>query len=105
MKAKIYKPAKTAMQSGRAKYNKWVLKFLDQRNQLKDTMMGWNGGSSTVSQIELKFSSKEDAINYAKKNNIDYEVLETSERKVINKSYADNFKQAPVAQLDRATAF
>ncbi len=92
MKAKIYKPAKTAMQSGRAKYNKWVLKFLDQKNQLKDTMMGWNGGSSTVSQIELKFSSKEDAINYAKKNNIDYEVLETSERKVINKSYADNFK-------------
>ena len=92
MKAKIYKPAKTAMQSGRSKYNKWVLKFLDQKNQLKDTMMGWNGGSSTVSQIELKFSSKEEAVSYAKKNSIDYEVLETSERKVINKSYADNFK-------------
>ena len=92
MKAKIYKPAKTAMQSGRAKYNKWVLKFLDQKNQLKDTMMGWNGGSSTVSQIELKFSTKEEAVSYAQKNNIDYEVLETSERKVINKSYADNFK-------------
>ena len=92
MKAKIYKPAKTAMQSGRAKYNKWVLKFLDQKNQLKDTMMGWNGGSSTVSQIELKFSSKEEAVSYAKRNSIDYEILETSERKVINKSYADNFK-------------
>ena len=92
MKAKIFKPAKTAMQSGRAKYNKWVLKFSDKKNQLKDTMMGWNGGSSTVSQIELKFSSKEEAVNYAKKNSIDYEVLETSERKVINKSYADNFK-------------
>ena len=92
MKAKIYKPAKTAMQSGRAKYNKWVLKFLDQKNQLKDTMMGWNGGSSTVSQIELKFSTKEEAVNYAQINNIDYEVLETSERKVITKSYADNFK-------------
>ena len=92
MKAKIYKPTKTAMQSGRAKYNKWVLKFLDQKNQLKDTMMGGNGGSSTVSQIELKFSTKEEAVSYAKKNNIDYEVLETSERKVINKSYADNFK-------------
>ena len=92
MKAKIYKPAKTAMQSGRAKYNKWVLKFLDQKNQLKDTMMGWNGGSSTVSQIELKFSSKDEAVSYAKKNSIDYEILETSERKVINKSYADNFK-------------
>ena len=67
MKAKIYKPSKTAMQSGRSKYNKWVLKFSDQKNQLKDTMMGWNGGSSTVSQIELKFSSKEEAVNYAKK--------------------------------------
>ena len=92
MKAKIYKPSKTAMQSGRSKFNKWVLKFSDQKNQRKDTMMGWNGGSSTVSQIELKFSSKEEAVNYAKKNSIDYEVLETSERKVINKSYADTFK-------------
>ena len=92
MKAKIYKPSKTAMQSGRSKYNKWVLKFSDKKNQLKDTMMGWNGGSSTISQIELKFSSKEEAVNYAKKNGIDYEVLETRERKVINKSYADNFK-------------
>ena len=92
MKAKIFKPAKTAMQSGRSKFNKWVLKFSDKKNQLKDTMMGWNGGSSTISQIELKFSSKEEAVNYAKKNTIDYEVLESSERKVINKSYADNFK-------------
>ena len=92
MKAKIFKPAKTAMQSGRSKFNKWVLKFSDKKNQLKDTMMGWNGGSSTISQIELKFSSKEEPVNYAKKNGIDYEVLETRERKVINKSYADNFK-------------
>ena len=92
MNAKIFKPAKTAMQSGRSKFNKWVLKFSDKKNQLKDTMMGWNGGSSTISQIELKFSSKEEAVNYAKKNGIDYEVLETRERKVINKSYADNFK-------------
>ena len=67
-------------------------KIFRSKNQLKDTMMGWNGGSSTVSQIELKFSTKEEAVSYAKKNNIDYEVLETSERKVINKSYADNFK-------------
>ena len=92
MKAKIFKPTKTAMQSGRSKFNKWVLKFSDKKNQLKDTMMGWNGGSSTISQIELKFSSKEEAVNYAKNNGIDYEVLETRERKVINKSYADNFK-------------
>ena len=92
MKAKIYKPAKTAMQSGRAKYNKWILKISDSKNQTKDTMMGWNGGSNTISQIQLKFNTKEDAINYAKSKNIDYEVLETSVRRVISKSYADNFK-------------
>ncbi|MDC3154915.1 ETC complex I subunit [Pelagibacteraceae bacterium] len=92
MQAKIYKPAKTAMQSGRAKYNKWILKISDSKNQTKDTMMGWNGGSDTRSQIQLQFKTKEDAINYAKSNNLDYEVLETSERKVISKSYADNFK-------------
>ena len=80
------------MQSGRAKYNKWILKISDSKNQTKDTMMGWNGGSNTTSQIQLQFKTKEDAINYAKSNNIDYEVLETSERKVISKSYADNFK-------------
>ena len=92
MRAKIYKPAKTAMQSGRSKYNKWILKISDSKNQTKDTMMGWNGGSNTTSQIQLQFKTKEDAINYAKSNNLDYEVLETSERKVISKSYADNFK-------------
>ena len=80
------------MQSGRSKYNKWILKISDSKNQTKDTMMGWNGGSDTRSQIQLQFKTKEDAINYAKSNNLDYEVLETSERKVISKSYADNFK-------------
>ena len=92
MKAKIYKPSKTAMQSGRSKFNKWVLKFNNNRNQKKDSLMGWNGGSNTISQVELKFATKEDAIKYAKRNDIEYVVLESSERKVITKSYADNFK-------------
>ena len=92
MKAKIYKPSKTAMQSGRSKFDKWVLKFNNNRNQKKDSLMGWNGGSNTISQVELKFDTKEDAINYAKRNDIEYVVLESSERKVITKSYADNFK-------------
>ena len=92
MKAKIYKPSKTAMQSGRSKFNKWVLKFNNNRNLKKDSLMGWNGGSNTISQVELKFDTKEEAINYAKRNDIEYVVLESSERKVITKSYADNFK-------------
>ena len=92
MKAKIYKPSKTAMQSGRSKFKKWVLKITDKKNQVRDTMMGWNGGSNTSSQILLNFKTKEDAIYYAESNNLDYEVLESSARKVISKSYADNFK-------------
>ena len=92
MKAKIYKPSKTAMQSGRSKFNKWILKFNNNRNQKKDSIMGWNGGSNTISQVELKFDTKEDAINYAERNDIEYVVLVSSERKVITKSYADNFK-------------
>ncbi len=92
MKAKIYKPSKTAMQSGRSKYNKWLLKFPNNRNQKKDSLMGWNGGSNTITQVELKFDTKEEAIKYAERNNIEYVVLESSERKVITKSYADNFK-------------
>ena len=92
MKAKIYKPSKTAMQSGRSKFKKWVLKITGKKNQVRDTMMGWNGGSNTSSQIQLNFKTKEDAIYYAESNNLDYEVLESSVRKVISKSYADNFK-------------
>ena len=93
MKAKIFKPAKTAMQSGRSKFNKWVLKFSD-KNQLKDTMMGWNGGSSTISQIELKFSSKKKQLIMQKKMELITKFLKP-EGKVINKSYADNFKWRP----------
>tara|TARA_X000001036_G_scaffold389743_1_gene386991 strand:- start:312 stop:590 length:279 start_codon:yes stop_codon:yes gene_type:complete len=92
MKAKIFKPSKTAMQSGRANTKSWSLVLIDDSKTSKDGLMGWHGGSSTVNQVKLKFSTKEDAIDYAKRNNLSYEVLESSERKVISKSYADNFK-------------
>ena len=92
MIAKIFKPSKTAMQSGRANTKSWLLVLIDDSKTSKDGLMGWHGGSSTVNQVKLKFSTKEDAIDYAKRNNLNYEVLESSERKVISKSYADNFK-------------
>ena len=79
------------MQSGKAKYNNWFLEF-DTKDNSINPLMGWESSTDTLSEIKLEFPSKELAIIYAKKNNIDYEVLETSERKVINKSYADNFK-------------
>ncbi len=92
MRAKIFKPSKTAMQSGRANTKSWSLVLIEDSKTSKDGLMGWHGGSSTVNQVKLKFSTKEDAIDYAKRNNLSYEVLESSERKVISKSYADNFK-------------
>ena len=92
MRAKIFKPSKTAMQSGRANTKSWSLVLLDDSKVSKDGLMGWHGGTSTVNQVKLKFSTKEEAIDYANRNNLNYEVLESSERKVISKSYADNFK-------------
>ena len=89
-KAKIYKPTKTAMQSGRGKLNKWLLEF-----KTKDTginpLMGWETSTDTLSELKLEFSSKELAIEYAKKNKIQYDLIEVNERKTIKKSYADNF--------------
>ena len=92
MRAKIFKPSKTAMQSGRANTKSWSLVLLDDSKISKDGLMCWHGGSNTVNQVKLKFSTKADAIDYANRNNLNYEVLESSERKVISKSYADNFK-------------
>ena len=89
-KAKIYKPTKTAMQSGIAKSNIWILEYIVGKTGI-NPLMGWESSKNTLSERKLKFSSKEDAIKYAKKNKIDYEVIDPKSRKVIKKSYADNF--------------
>jgi hypothetical protein len=89
-KAKIYKPSKTAMQSGLKKFDKWIIEFIT-KDPGKNPLMGWESSSDTNSEINLEFKSKDLAINYAKKNNIDFEVIEPKNRKIIKKSYADNF--------------
>ena len=89
-KAKIYIPTKTAMQSGKANMQKWVLQF-NTRDTWTEPLMGWESSGDTMSQVQLEFSSKELAINYAKKNNIDYHVVEPLKRKIVKKSYTDNF--------------
>ena len=89
-KAKIYIPTKTAMQSGRAKTKKWVLEF-DTKDPSINPLMGWETSSDTLEEVLLKFSSKEKAIEYAKKNNIIYKVIEPKQREFVIKSYADNF--------------
>ena len=89
-KAKIYKPNKTAMQSGLGKINKWILEFKT-KNPTKNPLMGWESSSDTLTELKLEFSTKELAINYAKKKKIIYEVIEPKKRKTLKKSYADNF--------------
>ena len=89
-KAKIYKPTKTAMQSGKRNTKNWLLEF-DTLDTGINLLMGWETSQDTMSEIKLEFSNKEQAINYAKKNNIDYYVVEPQKSKIIKKSYADNF--------------
>ena len=88
-KAKIYKPTKTAMQSGKRNTKKWILEF-DSKNTGINPLMGWESSIDTLSEIRLEFETKDQAIKYAKKNNIDYYVLEDHKSKIIKKSYTDN---------------
>ncbi len=89
-KAKIYIPNKSAMQSGQGKSNKWILEF-ETLDPTKNPLMGWESSSDTFTQLKLEFSSKELAVDYAKKKKIDFEVIEPKKRKTVKKSYADNF--------------
>jgi len=89
-KAKIYIPNKSAMQSGLGKLDKWILEF-ETKDPTKNPLMGWESSSDTLSEVKLEFSTKELAIDYAKKKKIDYEIIEPKKRKIVKKSYADNF--------------
>jgi len=89
-KAKIYIPNKSPMQSGLGKINKWILEF-ETKDPTSNPLMGWESSSDTFTELRLEFSTKELAINYAKKKKINYEIIEPKKRKTIVKSYADNF--------------
>ena len=78
------------MQSGLAKNNKWILEFKT-KDPTKNPLMGWESSSDTYTELKLEFSSKELAINYAKKKKIDFELIDPKKRKTVKKSYADIF--------------
>ena len=78
------------MQSGVGKSEKWVLEF-QTKNTGINPLMGWETSSNTLSELNLEFSTLELAIGYAKKNKINFEIIEPQKRKTIKKSYADNF--------------
>ncbi len=89
-KAKIYIPNKNPMQSGLGKSNIWVLEY-ETNNPTKNPLMGWESSNDTLTEVRLEFSSRENAINYAKKKKIIFEIVEPKKRKTVKKSYADNF--------------
>ena len=78
------------MQSGVKKYDKWVIEFITEKPGI-NPLMGWESSTDTSSELKLEFSSKDLAIEYAKKNKINYELIEPKIRKIVKKSYADNF--------------
>ncbi|MEJ6397002.1 ETC complex I subunit [Yoonia sp. 208BN28-4] len=93
MRARIYKPAKTAMSSGTAKTNEWVLDFVNETAREIDPLMGWTSSDDTQSQVRLRFHSKEEALSYAKENGIEAIVTDPKERKqnIRAGGYAENF--------------
>ena len=93
MQVRIYRPAKSAMQSGRANSRRWLLEFEPQAPKEIDNLMGWIGSGDTLNQVRRRFATKEEAIAYAKREGLDYRVFEDcSNREIKPKSYADNFR-------------
>jgi len=92
MKARIYKPAKTAMQSGKANTRRWTLEFEPRFARTRDPLMGWTSSADTDQQVRLTFESEEAAIAYCEKHGIDYVVRAPKERRLRPKSYAENFR-------------
>jgi hypothetical protein len=92
MKARIYQPAKTAMQSGRANTRRWVLESVPEKGKLRDPLMGWTGSADMDRQWRLRFDNKAEAIAYAERRGIDYVVEAPHPRTLRPKSYAANFR-------------
>ena len=91
MVARIYKPARNAMQSGEARSREWLLEFEPEQPFGREPLMGWTTMSDMKRQIKLRFSSREQAEEYARRHGIPYIVLPAHEKKPKHKSYADNF--------------
>jgi len=92
MAARIYKSFKSATQSGKKFLNKWVVEFIPETKNFIEPVMGWTGGCDTLaSEVKLYFDSKEDAMDYAASNFINYEVTEQAPLKHVCNAYVDNF--------------
>ena len=92
MQARIYKPARNAMQQGEARTHTWVLEFEADGRRVADPLMGWTGSTDTRQQLRLRFDSRDAAIAYAERHGIPYRVHEPHRARLRIKAYADNFR-------------
>ena len=92
MRERISQPTKNAMQSGRARTKLWVLEYEPERPREIDPLMGWTSSSDMLQQVQLEFETAEEAIAYAEKHAIPYQVFEPHKPAAKAKSYADNFR-------------
>ncbi|NBO19780.1 MAG: ETC complex I subunit [Proteobacteria bacterium] len=91
-KALIYRPEKSAMQSGKGKTRAWVLRFKPEKPYFVENLMGWVGMSDMPQEVQLTFPSREAAVSYAKQQNLPFDVVEPHNRALRVQAYADNFK-------------
>src|ERR1041384_4643288 len=90
--ARIYRPSKTAMQSGRRQSRKWLLEYEPASRRDPDPLMGWSSALDTLNQVRLRFDTLDEAVAFAKKHALDYTLIEPHQRTPKAKSYADNFR-------------
>jgi NADH dehydrogenase len=93
MRARIYQPARTAMQSGSAKTQDWVLEFAPDTAREVDPLMGWTSSDDTQAQVRLRFATREAAVDYARDKGLDFVVTDPKPRKPVirPRGYGENF--------------
>jgi hypothetical protein len=92
LRARIYKPARNAMQSGRARTKLWLLEYEPESARVPDPLMGWTSSHDMRQQVALEFDTREEAVAYAEKHAIPYQVFEPHVPKPKPKAYSDNFR-------------
>ena len=90
--ARIYRPSKTATQSGGGQSRKWVLEFEPASRRDPDPLMGWSSAQDTLNEVQLRFDTLEEAVAFAEKHWLQYTIIEPHRRRLKVKSYADNFR-------------
>jgi hypothetical protein len=91
-RARIYRPTKTAMQSGRAQARKWILEYEPATPRQPDPLMGWASAADTLNEVQLRFNSSNEAVAFADRLGLDYTVIAPHDSAERPKSYADNFR-------------